>query len=56
MDLYNIYYHMGRLKKHLTEEEKIKVKRSRAKKHYWDNKKEQDEKARQRYWKRKNMH
>ncbi len=40
---------MGRLKKYQTEEEKQIVKRLRAKKYYWDNKQDQDEKAKQRY-------
>ena len=35
---------MGRLKKYVTEEEKLNVKRTRAKKYYWDNKQDQDEK------------
>ena len=46
---------MGRLKKYLTEEEKLNIKRLRAKKYYWNNKKDQDEKARQRYKNKKNM-
>ncbi len=44
---------MGRIKKY-TEEEKLEVKRLRSKNYYWDNKKDQDEKARERY-KRKNV-
>jgi hypothetical protein len=39
---------MGRLKKYLTEEEKLNAKRLRAKKYYWDNKQDQDEKQRKR--------
>jgi hypothetical protein len=46
---------MGRLKKYLTEEEKLNIKRLRAKKYYWNNKKDQDGKARQRYKNKKNM-
>jgi len=38
---------MGRLKKY-TEKQRIKVKRLRAKKYYWDNKEDQDEKQRKR--------
>jgi hypothetical protein len=39
---------MGRLKKYQTEEEKLEVKKQRAKNYYWDNKKDQDEKQRER--------
>jgi len=39
---------MGRLKKYVTEEEKLNVKRTLAKKYYWDNKQDQDEKQRKR--------
>ena len=42
---------MGRLKKY-TEEEKLEIKRSRSKKYYWDNKQDQDEKARELYRRR----
>ena len=41
---------MGRLKKYLTKEEKLAVKKQRAKEYYWKNKEQQDEKARQRYY------
>ena len=41
---------MGRLKKYLTEEEKLAVKKQRAHDYYWKNKEQQDEKARQRYY------
>lgn len=41
---------MGRLKKYQTIEEKTEVKRLRAKKYYWNNKEQEDEKARQRYY------
>lgn len=41
---------MGRLKKYLTEEEKLAVKKQRAHDYYWKNKEKQDEKARQRYY------
>ena len=40
---------MGRLKKYQTEEEKQAVKRQRAKEYYWNNKEQEDEKAKQRY-------
>jgi hypothetical protein len=43
---------MGRIKKY-TEEEKLEIKRLRSKEHYWNNKKDQDEKARQRYHRKK---
>lgn len=46
---------MGRLKKYLTEVEKQAVKKQRAHDHYWENKEQQDEKARQRYRKNKNI-
>ena len=45
---------MGRNKIYLTEEEKIAVKRQRAKLYYWANKEEQDNKARLRYQQNKN--
>ena len=44
---------MGRLKKYLTEEEKLAVKKQRAYDYYWKNKEQQDEKARQRYSKKR---
>lgn len=44
---------MGRLKKYLTEEEKLAVKKQRAYDYYWKNKEQQDEKARQRYNKKR---
>lgn len=40
---------MGRLKKYQTEEEKQAVKRQRARDYYWNNKEQEDEKAKQRY-------
>jgi hypothetical protein len=40
---------MGRLKKYQTKEEKIEAKRLRAKNYYWNNKKREDERAKQRY-------
>jgi hypothetical protein len=46
---------MGRLKKYLTEEEKLAVKKQRAHDYYWKNKEQEDEKARQRYWNNKNL-
>ena len=44
---------MGRLKKYITEEEKLAVKKQRAYDYYWKNKEQQDEKARQRYIKKR---
>ena len=46
---------MGRIKKHLTPEEKQKARANASKKYYWKNKKQEDEKARQRYWNNKNI-
>jgi hypothetical protein len=46
---------MGRIKKYLTEEEKITAKKQQAYKYYWKNKEKQDEKARERYRKNKNI-
>jgi hypothetical protein len=46
---------MGRLKKYLTEEEKKLAQKLASKKYYWDNKSQEDEKARTRYQKHKNM-
>jgi len=46
---------MGRLKKYQTLEEKNAVKKQRAHEHYWKNKEQQDERARQRYRKNKNI-
>lgn len=40
---------MGRIKKYLTEAEKQAVKKQRAYDHYWNNKEQQDERAKQRY-------
>lgn len=40
---------MGRLKKYKTPEEKTQAQREWSKKYYWDNKEQQDEKAKQRY-------
>lgn len=39
---------MGRLKKYQNELEKQKIKCLRAKKYYWDNKEDQDDKQRKR--------
>jgi hypothetical protein len=39
---------MGRIKKYQTPEERLEVKRMRAKKYYWDNKLKCDEQQRQR--------
>lgn len=44
---------MGRLKKYLTEKEKLAVKKQRAYDYYWGNKEQQDERARQRYNKKR---
>ena len=44
---------MGRLKKYLTEEEKLAVKKQRAYDYYWKYKEQQDEKARKRYSKKR---
>ena len=46
---------MGRLKKYKTEEERLEAKRKRAHDYYWNNKEKQDEKAKQRYYKNKNL-
>jgi hypothetical protein len=46
---------MGRLKKYLTEEEKLVVKKQRAYDYYWKNKEKQDERAKQRYQSKKKM-
>ena len=40
---------MGRLKKYKTAEEKLVAKRLASKQFYWDNKDEEDKKARKRY-------
>jgi hypothetical protein len=47
---------MGRIKKYLTEEEKIQAQKDWSKKYYWKNKEQEDEKARQRYQTSKNIH
>lgn len=41
---------MGRLKKYQTEDEKLQMKKKRAHDYYWKNKEQQDEKAKQRYY------
>jgi hypothetical protein len=41
---------MGRLKKYQTLEEKNAVKKQRAHDYYWNNKEQEDEKARERYY------
>jgi hypothetical protein len=41
---------MGRIKKYLTPEEKQASRNEASKKYYWKNKKEQDEKSKQRYY------
>lgn len=56
MDLYIcITDKMGRLKKYQTLEEKNAVKKQRAYDYYWKNKEQEDEKAKQRYRKNKNI-
>lgn len=56
MDLYIfITDKMGRLKKYQTLEEKNAIKKQRAKTFYWNNKEQEDGKARQRYYKNKNI-
>jgi hypothetical protein len=45
-----IYNKMGRLKKYQTLEEKNAVKKQRAHDYYWNNKEQEDEKARERYY------
>ena len=44
---------MGRIKKYLTPEEKQKSRAEASKKYYWKNKEQEDEKARQRYNKKR---
>jgi hypothetical protein len=46
---------MGRIKKYITEEEKIQAQKEWSKKYYWKNKKQEDEKSKQRYWGNKNI-
>lgn len=46
---------MGRIKKYSTPEEKQAAKTKASKKYYWKNKDQEDEKARQRYQKNKNI-
>ena len=41
---------MGRIKKYLTLEEKLAVKKQRAYDYYWNNKEKQDERSRERYY------
>lgn len=41
---------MGRIKKYNTLEEKMKSRAEASKKYYWNNKEQQDEKAKQRYY------
>ncbi len=43
---------MGRIKKYLTKEEKQLAQKLASQKYYWKNKKQEDEKARQRYRKK----
>jgi hypothetical protein len=44
---------MGRIKKYLTPEDKKQAKAKASKKYYWKNKEQEDEKARQRYSKKR---
>jgi len=44
---------MGRIKKYLTEHERILKQREYSKKYYWSNKEKIDEKLKQRYHERK---
>ena len=44
---------MGRIKKYLTPEEKQVSRTNASKKYYWKNKEQEDEKARQRYNKKR---
>ena len=46
---------MGRIKKYSTKEEKLQAQKEWSKKYYWKNKEQEDEKARQRYKKNKNI-
>ena len=46
---------MGRLKKYFTEEEVKKAKKVNSHRFYWKHKEQEDEKARKRYWKNKNL-
>jgi len=46
---------MGRIKKYLTKDEKIQAQKEWSKKYYWKNKKQEDEKAKQRYRNNKNI-
>lgn len=46
---------MGRIKKYLTEDEKIQAQKEWSKKYYWKNKKQEDEKSKQRYRNNKNI-
>lgn len=42
---------MGRIKKYLTPEDKKQARADASKRYYWNNKEQEDEKARQRYYK-----
>jgi hypothetical protein len=44
---------MGRIKKYQTPEEKQKARANASKKYYWKNKDQEDEKARERYNKKR---
>jgi hypothetical protein len=44
---------MGRIKKYLTPEEKQASRANASKKYYWKNKEQEDEKAKQRYNKKR---
>lgn len=44
---------MGRIKKYITEEVKLAIKKQRAYEYYWKNKEKQDERAKKRYYDKK---
>jgi hypothetical protein len=46
---------MGRIKKYQTKEEKLQAQKEWSKKYYWKNKEQEDEKAKHRYYKNKNL-
>lgn len=46
---------MGRLKKYKTPEEKAEMHRTASKQYYWKNKAREDEKARKRYQRKKDI-
>jgi len=46
---------MGRIKKYLTKEEKQLAQKLASQRYYWKNKEQEDEKAKQRYQRNKNL-